>query len=159
MADPGDDHVSDSSGKCSRNTNPKMKDLADAHAKADQPLDRARELRKRAENEKLAIYRQKRRSKQSPDLDADEVESAWKPLEHRIKPHESGMRDEPLANGYLRVEYEEDEYLNVMDDDPEDQLEEAPSKDSDNDSEEEFEEDSMEDDDPEDDDGFDEPDN
>ncbi|XP_026399599.1 rRNA-processing protein EFG1-like [Papaver somniferum] len=92
----------------------------------------------------------------TPDSDADEVESAWKPLERRIKPHESGMRVERLVRADFRAECEEDEYLDAMYADPENQLEEVLSEDSDDDFEEELEEDDTDDDDREDDDESDE---
>ncbi|XP_026434550.1 uncharacterized protein LOC113332093 [Papaver somniferum] len=175
MVAPGEDHVSDSSGKCSRNTKPRMKDLTDIHEKVDQPFIKARELRrdeisqrKRGEDGKLAAYQQKQRRVQQArlavdgvrshddgvafDSDAYEVESSWKYIEHKIKPYSPGMRYERLAKADLRAECEENEYLDAMYDDPEDQLEEVLGKYSDNDSEEELEEDSMENDDREDDD-------
>ncbi|XP_026428257.1 nucleolar transcription factor 1-B-like [Papaver somniferum] len=114
--------------------------------------------RKRGEDGKLASYQQKRCQVRShddgvaSDSDADEVESSWKPIEHKINPYAPGMRAERLAKDDLRAECEEDEYLDAMYDDPEDQLEEVLGKDSDNDSKEELEEDSMENDDCEDDD-------
>ncbi|XP_026428833.1 glutamic acid-rich protein-like [Papaver somniferum] len=153
------DHFSSSSEEYSNTSKPEMKNSADT---------RTEDFKKReAEYEKLAAYQKRRRLQQTKlaaedeiqsrvdgvasDSDAEEVESIWIPRECRISPYPPGKETERLAEADFRAECEEDEYLDAIYGDPEDQLEEVPSENSDNDSEEELEEDSMEDDDHEDD--------
>ncbi|XP_026383709.1 uncharacterized protein LOC113279223 [Papaver somniferum] len=121
-------------------------------------------IKRKSEDEKLATYQQKRRQLQqarlaakddvqphvdgvASDSDAEESEPVWQPLERKIRPHVPGLRVERLARADLQAEYEEDDYLDVMYGDPEDQLEEVPSKGFDDDHGGELEENSMDDDD------------
>ncbi|XP_026398945.1 mitotic apparatus protein p62-like [Papaver somniferum] len=141
------DHSSDSSDDHSN----VAKTISAAEARAKQKRRRLQQTRLAAEDEVRP-----RVDGVDSDSDAEEIESAWKPLERKTKPYAPGMRAERLAKADLRAEHEEDEYLDAMYDDPEDRLEEVSSKDFDDDSEEELGEDSMEDDDREDDDESDE---
>ncbi|XP_026399468.1 nucleoplasmin-like protein ANO39 [Papaver somniferum] len=174
----------DSSSDCSDVSKLEMRiSGAEAHAKVTQSLKNTKELidgtsldrlriardiflKRKAENEKLATYQQKRRRLRQArlaaedevqlradgvdyDPDVEESEPVWKPLERKIKPYVPDLRAERLTRADLQAKYEEDDYLDVMYGDPEDQLEEVPSDGSDDDHGRETDEDSMEDDDQE----------
>ncbi|XP_026383537.1 mitotic apparatus protein p62-like [Papaver somniferum] len=163
------DHSSSSSEEYSDTSKPEMKSSADARAEVAQSLRDAGKLinnmsldhlkvtrdrfsKREAEDEKLAAYQKRRRLQQTKLAAEDEIQSrADGPRKRRIRPYPLGRETERLAKDDFRAECEEDEYLDAIYGDPEDQLEEVPSENSDNDSEEELEEDSIEDDDHEDD--------
>ncbi|XP_026378225.1 transcription termination factor 4, mitochondrial-like [Papaver somniferum] len=141
-------HSAVSSGEHSRNTKPNMKTYADVYAK-----------KRKAEDEKLAAYHQKRHQLQqvrlsvedavrscadgvASDSDVEEIEFVWKPIEREVEPYPPSKRVERLSKDDFRAECDEDDYLDATYDDPEDHLEEVLEENSEDASEEELEEDS-----------------